>query len=91
MGRAVPHDPPDLVHHVGAGQDHVGDAVLAEQGELVGDERDVEERNDRLGRGQRQRPEPGALTAREDDRGYFVGAQGSASLISITGMPSRTG
>ena len=91
MGRAVPHDPPDLVHHVGAGQDHVGDAVLVEEGELVGDERDVEERDDRLGRGQRQRPEPGALTAREDDRGYVVGAQGSASLISITGMPSRTG
>ena len=91
MGRAVAHDPPDLVHQVGAGQDHVGDAVLTEQGELVGDERDVEERNDRLGCGQGQGPEPGALAAREDDRGYFVGAQGSASLISITGMPSRTG
>src|SRR5882672_1873440 len=91
VGRAVSHDPPDLVHHVGAGQDHVGDAVLAQEGELVGDERDVEERNDRLGRRQRQGPKPGPLTAREDDRGYFVGTQGSASLISITGMPSRTG
>jgi hypothetical protein len=91
VGRAVSHDPPDLVHHVGAGQDHVGDAVLAQEGELVGDERDIEERNDRLGRRPRQGPEPGPLTAREDDRGYFVGTQGSASLISITGMPSRTG
>ncbi len=70
--------------------------MLAEERELVGDERDVEKRDDRLGGGERQRAEPRALTAGEDDRGYFVGApfdyaQGSASLISITGMPSRTG
>jgi hypothetical protein len=64
---------------------------MPQEGELIGNERDVEERNDRLGRRQRQGPEPRPLTAREDDRGYFVGTQGSASLISITGMPSRTG
>lgn len=65
--------------------------MTAEQRELVGEEGDVQERDDRLGSGQSERPEPGALAAREDDRAYFPGAQGSASLISITGMPSRIG
>ena len=49
VGRAVAHRPADLVDQVGAGQDHVGDPVEREQRELVGEERDVEQRDDRLG------------------------------------------
>jgi len=64
--------------------------VPAEQRELVGEERDVEERDDRLGDREGQWPQSRALTPRQDDRGYWP-AQGSASLISITGMPSRIG
>mgnify|MGYP003694024333 CR=1 FL=1 len=51
----------------------------------------LSERDDRLGPIVGERPEPGALAAREDDGGYLAGAQGSASPISITGMPSRIG
>jgi hypothetical protein len=65
--------------------------VPAEQGELICEERDIQERNDRLGGGEREGPQPSALAPRENDRGYFAGVQGSASLISITGMPSRIG
>src|ERR1043165_3947874 len=61
-----------------------------EQG-VGGEERDVQERDHRLGGGQGERPEARALPAGEDDRGYLVGVQGSASPISITGMPSRMG
>jgi hypothetical protein len=65
--------------------------VVAEERELIGEERDVEERDDGLRGREGERPQPRALAPSEDDRGYFVGVQGSASLISITGMPSRIG
>ena len=86
-----------VVDAVGAGEDHVGDAVLAQQRELIGKERPVEQRHHRLGARERERPQARALAAREDDRlgggpgAYAPGAQGCASLISITGMPSRIG
>jgi len=67
------------------------DAVPAEQRELVGEERNVQERDDGLGPDQGQRAQPGALAPGEDDGAYPLGVQGSASLISITGMPSRMG
>ena len=75
---------------MGAGQDDVYNAVALEEGELVVEERNVEEGDDGLGTGERQRAEPGALAARQDYRGSR-GVQGSASLISMTGIPSRIG
>jgi hypothetical protein len=67
--------------------------VLAQQGELVGQERHAEERDDGLRAGEGQRPQACALAAGEDDglgcTLYVPGAQGWASLISITGMSSR--
>ena len=86
-----------VVDAVGAGENHVGHAVLAQQRELVGEEGTVQERHHRLGAGKRQRPQPGALAAGQDDRlsggagAYAPGVQGCASLISITGIPSRIG
>jgi hypothetical protein len=65
--------------------------VLAKEGELVREERDVEERNDGLGSREGEGAQARPLSAGQDDRGYALGAQGSASLISMTGMPSRIG
>jgi hypothetical protein len=65
--------------------------MAREQRELIGEEGDVEQGDDRLGPIVGERPEPGALAAGEDDSGYLAGAQGSASPISITGIPSRMG
>jgi hypothetical protein len=87
--------PADVVDTVGAGENDVGDAVLAEQRELVREEGPAEQRDDGLRAPQGQRPQPRALATGQDDRlsgrRYLAGAQGSASLISITGMPSRMG
>jgi hypothetical protein len=65
--------------------------VAREQRQLKGEEGNIEQRDDRLGPIVGERPEPGSLAAREDDGGYLAGAQGSASPISITGIPSRMG
>ncbi len=65
--------------------------MAREERELIGEEGDIEQGDDRLGPIVSERPEPGALPAREDDGGYLAGAQGSASPISITGIPSRMG
>jgi hypothetical protein len=65
--------------------------VPAEQVELVPEERDIEQRDDGLGARQRERAESRALAPGQDDGGYAVGVQGSASPISMTGIPSRTG
>jgi hypothetical protein len=91
VARPVAHRLADLVDEVGAGEDHVGDPVMREQVELVGEEGNVEQRDGRLGLGQRQRPEPGTLSSRKDDGGQLPGVQGTASLMSMTGMPSRIG
>ena len=56
-GGAVPHGAAHLLHHVRAGQHDVGDPVAAEQVELVGEKRDVEQRDDGLGARQRERAE----------------------------------
>ena len=88
---AITEHPAHLVHHVGAGQHHVGDAVAPKQLQLVREKRHVQERDDGLRRAESERPEPRALAAREDDGGYLVPVQGSASLMSMTGIPSRTG
>ena len=55
---------------------------------VVGEERDVEQRDDRLGARQRERAEPRTLPPGEDDGGYAFGVQGSASPISMTGIPN---
>jgi hypothetical protein len=69
--------------------------VRAQQGELPGEERAVQHGDHRLGASQRQRAQTRALAAGQDDRlggpRYAPGAQGWASLMSITGMPSRIG
>lgn len=65
--------------------------MAPEQVQLVGEEGDVQQWNDGLGRAQGERAQARALTAREDDGGYLAPVQGSASLMSMTGMPSRTG
>ena len=64
-----------------------------QQRELVGEERPPQQGHHRLGAGQRERPEPRALAAGEDDGlgGGYAPDQGSASVMSITGMPSRIG
>ena len=104
----------DVIDPVRARQDDVGDAMGAEEGDLIGEERPVEQRDDRLGALQRERPKPGALAAGQDDglghlgerlagvnrRGpprdgmrlrHRPGDHGTASLMSMTGMPSRMG
>jgi hypothetical protein len=48
-GGAVAHGRADRVHHVGAGQDDVPHAVAREERELIGEERDVQQGDDRLG------------------------------------------
>ena len=71
--------------------------MLAEERELVGEERSVEQRDRRLGPGQCQGTKARALAAREDDRldalgrRQLPGDQGWASSMSMTGMPSRIG
>jgi hypothetical protein len=69
--------------------------VLTQQGELVGEKGPGEQRHHRLGARQGERPQAGALAAGEDDRlrgaCYAPGVQGCASLINITGIPSRIG
>ena len=80
----------DRLDEVRAGEHDIPHPVTAQQGELVMEEGDVEERDDGLGAGERQRTKPGALAARQDYRGSR-GVQGSASLMSMTGMPSRIG
>ena len=90
---AIAQGLPHVVDAVRARQDDVGHAVLAQQGELVGQERHAEQRDDGLRAGEGQRPQARALAAGEDDglgRALYVpGDQGWASLISITGMSSR--
>ena len=72
--------------------------MLAQQGELEGEEGTVEERHDRLGAREREGAQPRPLAARQNHglsrslaRHYRPGDQASASLISITGIPSRIG
>src|SRR5581483_10621472 len=80
---------------VGAGENDVGDPVRAQQRQLPRQERPVEHGHHRLGARERQRPQTRALAAGEDDglggALQAPGAQGCASLISMTGMPSRMG
>src|SRR5262249_29482440 len=87
-----------VVDAIGARQDDVGHAGRPQQSELGGGKRAVEGGDDRLRRRQGQGPKPRTLAAGENDRlqriaagHYRAGDQGSASLISITGMPSRIG
>ena len=91
--RAVTERLLHVVDAIGAGQDHVGDAVGLQQRELVGEERPPQQWHHRLGAGQREGAQPRAPAAGEDDRlgGGYAPDQGSASLMSITGMPSRIG
>jgi hypothetical protein len=65
--------------------------VPTQQGKLVGQERDVEQRDDGLRAGARQGAQARALAPGQNDGGYVPGVQGCASLMSITGMPSRIG
>ena len=97
------HDRADGLRPVGDGEDHVPHPVRAEHPELVGEERHVQQRDDRLRPLERQRPEPGPQSPGQDDRlhghgwsppvrsGPSGGAQSTASLISMTGMSSRMG
>ena len=86
-----------VIDAVGARENHVGDAVLAQQRELISEKRTIQQRNDRFRARHGERTQPRALAAREDDGlgrragVYAPGAQGCASLMSITGMPSRIG
>jgi hypothetical protein len=57
----------DVVDPVRAGEHDVGDAVLAEEGQLPGEERPVQDGDDGLGTCERERAEARALTTREDD------------------------
>src|SRR3972149_2620898 len=85
------HGPPDLVHEIGARQHGAPDPVPAQEGQLVGQERDVEQRDDRLRARVRHGAQARTFAPGQDDGGYVPGVQGCASLMSITGMPSRIG
>jgi hypothetical protein len=65
--------------------------MAAQERQLIGEEGNVEKRNNGLGARGRQGAEPRALPPGQDDGGYVPGVQGCASLMSITGMPSRIG
>ena len=86
-----------VLHAVGARQDDVGDTVRPQQRELIREEGAIEERNHRLRPRQGQGAQARALAAGQDHGlqcpiGHYLGGdQGSASLISITGIPSRIG
>ena len=88
----------DVVHAIGAGEDDVGDAVLAQQGELEGEEGTVEEWHDGLRAREREGAQTRPLSAGQNHRlsrslarHYRPGDQAVASLISMTGIPSRIG
>jgi hypothetical protein len=67
--------------------------VLTQQRELIGEKGPVQERDYRFGASQRQRAKPRPLASGEDDGlgAQLFGAQGWASSMSMTGMPSRIG
>jgi len=65
--------------------------VAPQHGQLIGEKGHVEERHHGLRARVGQGPEPRALPTGQDDRAQVPGVQGWASLISITGMPSRMG
>ena len=67
VGRAVAEDVAHRGRQVAHGQDDVVDAVVLEPLEHVGEEGAIDERDDRLGHGGGQRPQPRALAADEDD------------------------
>jgi hypothetical protein len=75
-----PHPPvdvaEDLAHAVGheaAGEDHLVHAVGAEPIQHEGQERPARERHHGLGRGERERPQPRPLAARQDERLHVSG------------------
>jgi hypothetical protein len=53
---------------VAGSQHHMSDTRLADARQQVGEQRDTRGRQHGLGRGEGQRPQPGAFTANEDDR-----------------------
>ena len=75
----VAERPAHVVHPVGARQDDVADPVLAKEGDLVGEEGVIEERDHRFGSTEGERSEPRALSAGEDDGlgRYRSGTHGS--------------
>ena len=89
------YDPRKMIAHVvdaiRARQDGVGHTVHAQQAQLVGEERLVQDRHDRLRTGQREGTKTRALSAGEDYGLCGGGVHGSASVVSMTGMPSRIG
>ena len=87
----------EVLHAVLAGEEDVGHAVAAQQRELVGQEGAIQERDDGLGACEGEGAQARSLAPREDDGlggarpRQLDGAQGWASSISITGIPSRIG
>ena len=63
----VAHRAAHLVDHVGAGEHGAVDAVALEQGQLIRQEGNVQQGDDGLGTGMRQRPQPRALAPGQDD------------------------
>ena len=83
LPEALPgHDLPDRLGPVRDGQDHVPHAVGAEQPELVGEERHVQQRDDRLRPLEGQRPEPGPQAPGQDD-----GLDGHTRPPAVRGDP----
>ena len=87
-----------VVDAVGAREDDVRDAVGPQQGELIREEGAIQERNHGLRARERQGTQTRSLAAGQNDRlqgmgsgHYLPGDQASASLMSITGIPSRIG
>ena len=74
--------------HVPAGHDDVVDAVAAQPVEHEGDERPVDERDDRLGHGGGQRPQPRALAAGQDERLHQTAASAAARRSPTLGRPT---
>jgi hypothetical protein len=67
QGGAVAEDGLHALGAVGDREDDLRDAHRGQQVELVGEERPVHHRHHRLGRGQGEGPEPGALAPGQDD------------------------
>ena len=70
--RAVAEETGDLVAEVTDDDVDVGDAAVAHHLDLVGEQRPVQDRQDRLGAALRERIHPRALAGREDDADHRV-------------------
>ena len=83
------HDRADRLGPVRDGEDHVPHPVRAEHPELVGEERHVQQRDDRLRPLEGQRPEPGPQSPGQDHRLHGHGRSPAVRSGPSPAAPSR--